>query len=230
MKPNKATTKLRIVFYASAKYEGKSLNDMIYSGPKLQHELFNVLLRLRCHPIAVVCDIAEMYLRIQIPEADRVYHRFLRRNCNQDKDPEEYEFNRVVFGVTSSPFQAQFVIQKHAELYRSEYPMASETALKSTYMDDSMDSVTDVEKGIKLYYQLTTLWNKAGMYARKWHSNSPEVLSAITVEDRASEIDLDNGELAVVKTLGVLWRAKEDIFNFTQVHWKIVNSSQRDRF
>ena len=41
--------------------------------------------------------------------------------------------------------------------------MAPETALKSTDMDDNMDSVTGVEKGIELYHQLTTLWNKAGM-------------------------------------------------------------------
>ena len=213
-KPNKATTKIRIVFDASAKYEGTSLNDMIHSGPKLQRELFDVLLRFRCHPVAVVCDIAEMYLRIQIPEADSVYHRFLWRRCDQDRDPEEYEFSRVVFGKTSSPFQAQFVIQKHAQLYRSEYPMASETALKSTYMDDSIDSVQDDEKGIQLYHHLAALLNKAGMHARKWLSNSPEVLSAIPVEDRASEIDLDNGELPTVKTLGILWRAKENIFSF----------------
>ena len=93
-------------------------------------------------------------------------------------------------------------------------PMASETALKSIYMDDSMDSVQDEEKGVKLYHQLAALWNKAGMRARKWLSNSPEVLSAIPVEDRASEIDLDSGELPTVKTLGILWRAKEDIFSF----------------
>ena len=75
-----------------------------------------------------------------------MHHRFLWRKCNQDRDPEESEFNGVVFGVTSSPFQAQFVIQKHAEFYRSKYTMASETALKSTYMDGSMDSLTGVER------------------------------------------------------------------------------------
>ena len=32
--------------------------------------------------------------------------------------------------------------------------MASETALKSTYMDDSMDSVTDMEKGINFIISL----------------------------------------------------------------------------
>ena len=119
---------------------------MIYPGPKLQRELLDVLLRFRCLPIAIVCDIAEMYLRIQIPEADRAYHRFLWRGCDQNRDPEGYEFSRVVLGITSSPFQAQFVNQKHAQLHRSEYPMASETALKSTYMDDSMESVQEEER------------------------------------------------------------------------------------
>ena len=92
--------------------------------------------------------------------------------------------------------------------------MTSEIALKSTYIDDSMDSVTDVEKGIKLYHQSTALWKKAGMHAHKWLSNSSEVLSAIPVEDRASDIDFDNGKLPTVKTLGILWRAKEDVFSF----------------
>ena len=52
------------------------------------------------------------------------------------------------------------------------------------------------------------------MHARKWLSNSPEVLSAIPVEDRASEVDLDSGELPTVKIRGILWQAKEDIFSF----------------
>ena len=82
--------------------------------------------------ILKLCAILSvMYLRIQIPEADRVYYRFLWRSCKEDRDPEEYEFNRVVVGMTSSSVQAQFVIQKHAELYKSEYSMASKIALKS---------------------------------------------------------------------------------------------------
>ena len=44
-RPDKATTKTRIVFDASAKCEGISLNDTIHQGPKLQRDLFNVLLR-----------------------------------------------------------------------------------------------------------------------------------------------------------------------------------------
>ena len=224
LKPDKATSKIRIVSDVSAKYAGTSLNDMIHSGPKLQREFFDVLLRFRCHPIAIVCDIAEMYLRILIPEADRVYHRFLWRGCDQSRDPEEYEFSRVVFGITRSPFQAQFLIQNHAQLHRSEYPMASKTALKSTYMDDSMDSVQDEGKGIQLYHQLAALWNKAGMHARKCLSNSPEVPSAIPVEDTASEIDLDSGELPTKRHLGSFGEQRRTFSVFIQTHQKKLKS------
>ena len=49
-------TKTRIVFDASAKYDGVSLNDAIYQGPKLQRNLFDVLLRFRRQQVAIVCE------------------------------------------------------------------------------------------------------------------------------------------------------------------------------
>ncbi|CAC5373897.1 unnamed protein product [Mytilus coruscus] len=195
IRPDKETTKTRIVFDASAKFQGISLNDTIHQGPKLQPDLFDVLLRLRKYPVALVCDIAEMYLRIKIAPDDRPYHRFLWRAMKSEQVPEEYEFNSVVFGVNSSPFQAQFVSRKHAEMTKDSYPRATETVLKSTYMDDSMDSVINDEQGIELYNQLSQLWEKAGMYARKWLSNSKAVLQCIPEEDRASQVDLDEGYL-----------------------------------
>ena len=51
------------------------------------------------------------------------------------------------------------------------------------------------------------------MKARKWLSNSSEVLAAIPKELRASEIDL-NDSLPATKTLGVLWRAQQDVLTF----------------
>ena len=35
--------------------------------------------------------------------------------------------------------------------------------MKSTYMDDSIDSVETVEKGIQLYMELDSLWGIAGI-------------------------------------------------------------------
>ena len=53
--------------------------------------------------------------------------------------------------------------------------MAAETVLKSTYMDNSMDSMVDKSQGIKLYKELNQLWSKEGMQAQKWLSNSTKV-------------------------------------------------------
>ena len=47
VKSDRVTTKTRVVFDASAKCGDISLNDMIYPGPKLQRELFDVLLHFR---------------------------------------------------------------------------------------------------------------------------------------------------------------------------------------
>ena len=164
---------MRIVFDASARYEDQSLNDVIFQGRKLQRDLFDVLLRFSRQPVAVVCDIAEMYLRIGIAHEDQPFHRFLWRGINQDRQPDIYQFDRIVFGVNSSSFQAQFVLQYHARKHMSEFSMAAETILRSSYMDDSMDSVMTEDE--ELHRQLSQLLTKAGMHARHWLSNSPRV-------------------------------------------------------
>lgn len=51
------------------------------------------------------------------------------------------------------------------------------------------------------------------IYARKRLSNSKTVLKEIPPEDRASEVDLESGDLPVAKTLGLIWIAK-DVFTF----------------
>ena len=108
VKPDRSTTKVRIVFDASAKHQGLSLNDAVVPGPKLQNELFDVLLRFRRKPIALMCDISEMYLQISLKQEDQAYHRFLWRDLDTHRKPDIYEFNRVVFGVNSSPFMTNY--------------------------------------------------------------------------------------------------------------------------
>ena len=88
--------------------------------------------------------------------------------------------------------------------------------MKSTYIDDSMDSVQTEEQGIDLYRQLSFLLTNAGMHAHKWLSNSSNVPSAIPPQDRKSEVDLDRDQLPCTKTLGVWWLAEEDIFTFKE--------------
>jgi len=179
VKKDRSTTKVCIIFDASARYNGFALNDVIFQGPELQINLFDVLLRFRRYPVALTGDIAEMYLRVELDPKDRACHQFLWRDMNMKQKPDKYEFNRLVFGINSSPFLAQFVSQFHAKHYKKQYPRAAEVILKSTYMDDSMDFVIDEIQGIKLYTDLSELWAKAGMLTHKWVSNSSKVLESI---------------------------------------------------
>ena len=60
VKRDRSTTKICIVFDASARYHDVALNDVVFQGPKLQCELFGALLRFRRYTVAVMCDISEM--------------------------------------------------------------------------------------------------------------------------------------------------------------------------
>ena len=66
---------------------------------------------------------------------------------------------------------------------------------------------------IQLFEELQGLWAKAGMKARKWLSNSPEVLTKIPQELRAYDNNLKDS-LPTAKTLGILWRAQQDVLTF----------------
>ena len=130
------------------------------------------------------------------------------------KNADEYEFTCLAFGVNVSPFLAQFVIQHHAQILQPNYERAAETVLQSTHMDDSMDSVVSKNKGISLYKQLSELWKRAGMHAHKWLSNSQAILEVILPQDRASQLELHENWLLAVKTLGIIWNVKQDVFTF----------------
>ena len=46
------------------------------------------------------------------------------------------------------------------------------------------------------------------MQARKWISNSKEVMEKIPAEERATEIVIDSGQVPITKTLGISWNSR----------------------
>ena len=66
LKPSSSTTKLRVVFDASAKTDtNKSLNELLMVGPVVQSDLFSILLRFRRWRVAFSTDISKMYRQIK---------------------------------------------------------------------------------------------------------------------------------------------------------------------
>ena len=101
---DKKTTKLRIVYDASAKADGTSLNDCLYAGPKYDQNIFSIILRFRLHRTALVADIEKAFLQISVVERDRDALRFLWVNDVNKPEPDivPLRFTRMPFGVTSS--------------------------------------------------------------------------------------------------------------------------------
>ena len=78
IRENAATTKLRVVYDASAKPspQDSSLNDCLHPGPPLQNKMWKVLVRQRTYPVTLTGDIMKAFLQIRIREAERDVLRF----------------------------------------------------------------------------------------------------------------------------------------------------------
>ena len=100
---DKETTKLRLVYDASAKAQGTtpSLNDCLYAGPPLSSFIYDILLRFRVHKETMSGDIEKAFLNISVDPRDRDYLRFLWVDDTGSKHPnlQVYRFARVAFGI-----------------------------------------------------------------------------------------------------------------------------------
>ena len=77
VRPDRTSTKVRVVFDAAAKNRDKqSLNSQIEKGPNRLQDLFGILLRFRQYAIALTADILEMFLQCRLDPNDSRYHRF----------------------------------------------------------------------------------------------------------------------------------------------------------
>lgn len=94
LKHSDSSTKLRVVFNATARTSvGLSLNESMYTGPKLQPHIQIVLLRSRLWKYVFVADIRKMYRQILVRPSDRNYLRIFWRFAD-DSPIEEYRLCR----------------------------------------------------------------------------------------------------------------------------------------
>ena len=77
-------SKLRVVFNGSVKLSsGFALNDCLYSGPKLQLDIVDVLLTWRKHKFVFTADIKQMFRQISIAAEDQSLQQILWRTSEK---------------------------------------------------------------------------------------------------------------------------------------------------
>ena len=131
---------MKIVFDSAARYGG-SLNDTMLPGPKLQQDIFDVLLRFRRNTLALVADLTEMFSQVIMAKKERRYHRFFWRGLDLTRPLDVYEEIRLMFGYRASPYIAQYVVRQHTEDNRDVCTLAAAIILLQMYMDDVMTSL-----------------------------------------------------------------------------------------
>jgi len=185
VREDKSTTKLRIVYDASAKSSGSSLNDCLYAGPKFGQSIMDILLRFRTHRIALAADIEKAFLMVSVAPHDRDVLRFLWVDDIKKECPRvtTFRFTRVVFGVSSSPFLLNATIKHHVEKYRDSHPEFVNLIMRSIYVDDITYGASDEEAAFELYSKSKKVLAEGGFNLRKFVSNSQRLQSRIEASE-----------------------------------------------
>ncbi|XP_075151010.1 uncharacterized protein LOC142225121 [Haematobia irritans] len=223
IRPDRVTTKLRVVFNASnPTSNGISLNDVLHCGPSLQLDLTSLLLQWRFFKIVFNSDIEKMYRQISVAPKHTPFQRIIYRN-NPTEDLREYELKTVTFGLNCAPYLALRTLQQLATDVKNTFPLASQILMSSMYVDDILAGSHDISSAIRAQTELTSALNSAGFSLRKWTSNSTEFLRTIPKEYLLNEDFLQFDDSSLAKTLGVRWNAKNDYFYF---HAQAIKSSK----
>ncbi|XP_062535738.1 uncharacterized protein LOC134204943 [Armigeres subalbatus] len=187
IKPSSTSTKLRVVFDGKAKSNGLSLNEVLMIGPKIQSDLFSIVLRFRRHVYAFSADVEKMYRQVKIdPNQTRFQRVFWRDNPT---DPiRVLELSTVTYGTAPASFLA---VRSMIQLARDEsnnFPEAAEAILEDCYMDDILSGASTV--------------------ATAKRNRIPE-------QDREKLVRIeDSGTNETIRALGILWNPRSDEFLF----------------
>ena len=212
-KETSTSTKVRAVFDASApSASGVSLNDLLAVGPTLQPTLEQTLLRFRTYSIAISGDISKMYREILLSPVDRPLHRFLwRRELSEPW--QDYQMERVTFGVTSSPYMAIRTLMQTATDFGQSFPQAQKHIRESFYVDDFFGGADTVQEAELLRKQIPEILSQGGFCIKKWRSSSTDLLQSVPLPLRESIPDqklLDSHSACYPKALGLVWDSRRD--------------------
>ena len=134
------------------------------------------------------------------------------------KDAQEYRMKVHLFGAASSPGCANYGFKKAADDGEKEFGKnAADFMRRDFYVDDGLKSVKDVDTAIELIQKTQGMGAKAGLKLHKFSSNKKEVIQAVAPEDRAKglqDLDSTRDPLPIERTLGIMWCAETDSFQF----------------
>ncbi|XP_066916600.1 uncharacterized protein [Clytia hemisphaerica] len=212
IREERETTKMRIVFDASCQSnDNPSLNQCLETGPSLNPELFDILLRFRLFPIALVSDIEKAFHMISVRPEDRDVLRFVWFDPKDNNKLVTYRQKRVLMGLNASPFILTATVQNHLEKQKgndSKYRSLVEGITNSLYVDDLCTGEFDEEAAFQFFKDSKKLMEEGQFNLRKWKTSSSGVSEKMVKEGETLGSD-------DCKVLGIPWNPRSDVFFFS---------------
>ena len=199
---DRETTKLRIVYDASAKPNDRSpsLNDCLETGPTLMNKIWSIIVRNRMRPVTIMGDIKQAFHQIRIREEDRDALRFHWITDTDSCTRTILRFTRAVMGVNQSTFLLSGVLDYHLNTYNEDPRQDIIDALKDEiYVDDVIGGANTTIDAQKFKSVATDVLGDAAFHLHKWHSN------VLELEDNQKDSDFS-------AILGVSWNKRLDTF------------------
>ncbi|KAG5684464.1 hypothetical protein PVAND_013698 [Polypedilum vanderplanki] len=207
--------RIRLIWDAACKVEGKSLNDYLYSGPNLYINLLSILMTSREGKYFVKGDVSEMFHQVKVKNTDQPAMRFLFMD-NEEKIL-HLEMQVLIFGAICAPTIAQYVKNKVAEDFEQTNPQAAKALLDKMYVDDFVISFNDLPIGKKLIKDARGILKNASFELVKLQANHSEVLEEI--KQNLTLKDKENAKLfsqeEEEKILGYSVNFKKDVITLS---------------
>ncbi|XP_037915243.1 uncharacterized protein LOC119654152 [Hermetia illucens] len=215
MREDSLTTKLRVVFNGSCKSStGISLNDTLHTGPKLQADIFDVLLYVRQDKFIFTTDITKMFCQIDVHPDDWKFQRiFWTDDQSSTSEPAMYDLTTVTYGTKPAPYLACRVLKQLLSDEGHKFPLAIEPFEKGSYIDDITGGADTLSRLNEIASQVEALCLTGCFPVAKWKSNHPsfcKVNSSSLSSNTSHQFDE-----STCKILGMSWKCSLDILTFT---------------
>ncbi|GFX01746.1 DUF1758 domain-containing protein [Trichonephila clavipes] len=179
-------------------------------------DLYVIYLIRLLNAIAFFSDIKQAFLQICLADEHKDAVRFLWSDdepCVHKKPKlQVYCFNRVNFGVSSSPFLLAATIRHHIEKYKHEFPDTVELLVRNFYIDDLISGGNEFEKALQTSRRAKNIMETAGMDLRKWIINYANLMKEWKKEN--FNVHPVHGTVSSgangTKVLGLSWSTNED--------------------
>ncbi|XP_003740636.1 uncharacterized protein LOC100905616, partial [Galendromus occidentalis] len=202
LKEDSLTTKLWVVFDASAKEKNKcSLKEFLWNGPNLNADLLGALLNFRRFDVTLMADTEKSFPQIIFHENDRYAFRVLW-DADGTGTPQVFRLTRNCFGLGSSPFILAACFRKLLNTYQGSHPQVIERLRYSYYVNNVVMLIPNVGEAVQHYEVTKELFASGSFGLRKWFSNAEDLMARF-VGDAVSLEEFTGKGTGEMKVLGI---------------------------